>query len=72
MGTSTLTSAICVSLPLLLIGVCYLALPRNTFVLSCSLVGVVMAIVSICVRILFGRPMAKRIEEADFSIVQRD
>lgn len=73
MGTSTLTSAICLSLPLVLIGVWYLVLPRNTIVLGCSLIGLGMAFASIYVRILFGRPVAKRIdwiEKAGASIGQ--
>lgn len=75
MGTSTMTSVICMSLPLVLIGVWYLVLPRNTIVLGCSLVGLGMAFTNIFVRILFGRPVAKRmdwIKRVDASIGQRE
>jgi hypothetical protein len=63
------------SLPLVLIGVWYLVLPRNTIVLGCSLVGLGMAFTNIFVRILFGRPVAKRMDwfkKVDASIGQRD
>jgi hypothetical protein len=62
------------SLPLVLIGVWYLVLPPNTIVLGCSLVGLGMAFTNIYVRILFGRPVVKRIdwiEKAGAPISQR-
>lgn len=75
MGTSTMTSVLCMSLPLVLIGIWYLVLPRNTIVLGCSLVGLGMAFANIYVRILFGRPVAKRIdwiEKEDASVGHRE
>ena len=63
MECSTPISVVCMSLPLMLIGIWYLVFPWNRIGLGCALIGIGIPIVNIYVRILFGYPVAKRSNE---------
>ena len=75
MECSTPISVVCMSLPLMLIGIWYLVFPWSTIVFGCSLIGIGIPVVNIFVRILFGHPVANRsnlFAKLDPSIDQRE